>query len=96
MAYMYLKTCKQIQAPPGKWCRKAIYRCSVMFDRKRMTVRKCIRHVVENSRNSELAKSLADWVPSANPAVGQAEHRRYLQLDQDTLLETITDYIRGQ
>jgi len=96
MAYVYLRTCRQIQAPTGKWSRKAIYKCAVMFERKRMTVRKCIRNVVENGRNAELAKALADWVPSANPAAGTADDRRYTQLDRDTLLQTITDYIRGQ
>jgi len=96
MAYIYLKACRQRNAPEGQWCRSAIYQCVKLYNRKRNTVRKCISKVVEDGRNPQLSKALAPWVPSANPFVaGTSEDRRYLQLDEGTLLEALTDLIRG-
>ena len=94
MAYIYLRTCRQKNAPEGKWCRSAIYRCSQIYNRKRITVRQCIRKVVENGKNRRLATALAPWVPSAKPSAGGTPaDRRYLELDEASILEALTEYI---
>ncbi len=96
MAYVYLRTCRQKNAPEGKWSRAAIYRCAKLFNRKRSTVRQCIRAVVEDGYNRNLARAVAPWVPSAKPSVaGTVDDRRYLQLDKGALLDALTDYLRG-
>ena len=95
MAYIYLRTCRQRNAPEGKWCRAAIYRCSQIYNRKRITVRQCIRKVVENGRNHRLATALAPWVPSAKPSAGgTAADRRYLEMDEASILAALAEYIR--
>jgi len=97
MAYIYLRTCKQVQATEGQWCRKAVYRCSQVFSRKRNTVRKCIQSVVENGKNRKLAEALAPWVPSAAPFVaGTAKDRRYLKMDQSEILDALVQYVNGE
>jgi len=94
MAYIYLRTCRQRNAPEGKWCRAGIYKCVKIYNRKRVTVRQCIRNVVENGRNRPLAAALAPWVPSAKPSAGgTAADRRYLELDEATILAALTEYI---
>ena len=96
MAYIYLRTCRQRNAPKGKWCRAGIYKCVKIYNRQRSTVRQCIRAVVENGRNRPLAAAVAPWVPSAKPSVaGTADDRRYLQLDKSSLLDALTDYLKG-
>lgn len=96
MAYTYLKSCRQLDAPEGQWCRSAIYQCVKLYNRKRNTVRKCISKVVEDGRNPQLSKALAPWVPSANPLVaGTAADRRYLKLDKGDLLDALSEMIRG-
>tara|TARA_R110002051_G_C8713867_1_gene495896 strand:+ start:1001 stop:1366 length:366 start_codon:yes stop_codon:yes gene_type:complete len=95
MAYIYLRTCRQKNAPEGQWCRAGIYRCAKLYHRERITVRKCISKVVEDGRNPQLSKALAPWVPSAKPFVaGTSADRRYLKLDHDTLLKALSDLIR--
>ena len=97
MVYVYLRACRQASAPEGKWFRPGVYRCATIFKRKRNTVKKCIRATVECGQNSRLATAVAGWVPSARPFVaGTADDRRYLQLDEATLLAALSSYIRGE
>mgnify|MGYP003633804789 FL=1 len=96
IAYLYLKACRQQNAPEGYWRRAGVYRCAKLYHRERITVRKCISKVVEDGRNPQLSKALAPWVPSAKPAAGTSADRRYLQLDRATLLKALSDLIRGE
>ena len=93
MAFAYLARCRQLDAKPGQWCRKAVAQCATLYNRTRRQVRICIRHVVETTKNRKFAEAVAPFVPSATVRFATASDRLFTKLDQAEVTKALAAYL---
>ena len=93
MTFAYLARCRQLDAKPGQWCRKAVAQCATLYNRTRRQVRICIRHVVETTKNRKLAEAVAPFVPSATVRFATASDRLFTKLDQAEVTKALAAYL---
>lgn len=93
MAYAYLARCRQLDAKPGQWSRKAVAQCSTLYNRTKRQVRTCIRHVVETTKNRKFAEAAAPFVPSATVRFATPTDRLFTKLDQAEVVKALAAYL---
>lgn len=93
MAFAYLARCRQLDAKPGQWCRKAVAQCAILYNRKRRQVRLCIRQVVETTKNQKFAEAAAPYVPSATVRFATPTDRLFTKMDQAEVVKALAAYL---